>query len=196
MLLHKLQKQTPDCFSLMVVNFLDPSELHMLCCVSKDLNSSITKQIKSNCVKTIVDRFKRAVRMPDGAIRIFTRFGKRSFDMYTVPNSFITCAFTGDAKTPRLVLKNDKNVALVGSMACVADTFYAHMPTHLDIFQRGNDAVLSDADEILITDVQEVKMDVCGVEFTWIKTKMRFNGVEPMLFVRYLFLRTYTPRIH
>ena len=73
--------KTPDCFS-MVATLLEPSELQLMRCVSKSLYRGITKDMMIQCIKGTVTRYSRAYSMPDGAIRIYSTFGQRKYDIY------------------------------------------------------------------------------------------------------------------
>jgi hypothetical protein len=179
---------TPDCFSHMASRYLSPFELQTVRCVSKGLNKATTNKIKHECVQNTVSRYNRAVRMPNGAIRIFTRLGSRMFDLYAVePAAFTVCSFDTTAKTPKLRLdKFDGRPAQIGGMACVGKTANATNPSRKDIMLKGNAAVI-DAKEIRITDVHEFRL-ACGTYSTAIIAKMRFDGEGGMLYVRYMFL--------
>ena len=73
--------KTPDCFS-MVAALLEPSELQLMRCVNKSLYRGITKDMMIQCLKSTVTRYSRAYSMPDGAIRIYSTFGHRKYDIY------------------------------------------------------------------------------------------------------------------
>jgi hypothetical protein len=153
--------QTPDCFA-MIVDFLEPHELQALRCVSKGLKKIITGKIRWNAIEKARDKYSRAVRMPDGAIRIYTELGMRKFDMYTIPDSFYSNPDYG-VKTPMYTLKQDGQADQIGHMTCVGNGFvqyYGEGPDERfteairnDIFIKGNEAILSSG-EIKIEDIK------------------------------------------
>ena len=168
--------EAPDCFR-MAVKFLSPSELQTLRCTSKGLNHAITDTIKNECVQATVSKYNRAVRTPDGAIRIFTRFGTRMFDIHAVvPTVLRTAAFDPAFQTPTLLLdKMDGRPKLPGSMISIRENENDFdQPSHKDKLLKGAEALL-DAEWTSIT-IYEIRCRKPNCTFTIIKARACFDG--------------------
>ena len=66
-----------DIFNLITTVFLEPNELQMLRCTSKHINNQISLKIRNQCVATAIEKYSRAVRMPNSSIlRMHSSLGK------------------------------------------------------------------------------------------------------------------------
>ena len=135
----------PDCLSI-VTAFLEPHELRALRCVSMLMKTKITDKMKQATIINTYAKYCRAVRMPDGAIRIHTRLGRQRFDMYTLP---IAVNYETGMLTPVYVLKQEGMPDKIGH---IDNVWLPDAKLREHMFLKGNTALL-EAPEMCITTV-------------------------------------------
>ena len=148
--LSNLFRSPADCLPH-IAAFLEPHELQALRCTNKALRQNITDNMKQTSMENTVVKYRhKVIRTPDGAVRLFTRLGRQTLDMFAIPGRFQGT----DIKTPLYVLRQDGMGDQIGGMTSVEFT----TPEHSDelqykraiILEQGNDAVILTKEEAQI----------------------------------------------
>ena len=79
--------KAPDCFAT-VMALLDPRELQNMRSASKEIYKGITTKVMIQCIKSTIDRYAGPHAMPDGAVRFYSPFGHRPYDIYKVEDEY------------------------------------------------------------------------------------------------------------
>ena len=171
-----------DC----LVDFLSPHELKNLYSACKGLKQSVSPEMKEHCLTTAAAKYKRAVRMPDGGLRIHMYLRGLVFDMHPSPHERVP-------KQMRFqpVKLTFGGVPMEGGIVRVGNKYTtdsAYVPDR-EFYNKGNAVILS-AEDIRITFIQYDK----AIMFLHIKTEMDFvvgdNGVVVTRLVNYYFRKS------
>ena len=79
--------KAPDCFAT-VMTLLDPRELQNMRSASKEIFKGITKKVMLQCINSTIARYAGPHAMPDGAVRLYSPFGHRPYDIYKVEDEY------------------------------------------------------------------------------------------------------------
>lgn len=95
------------------------------------------KTMKAAVANTRAKYRRSAVRMPDSAVRIFSRLGRRKFDMYTIPDRFQS---VDNFRWPGMTWTRNSSLKLTQE----------GLAFFKKIFERGNDMAILEAFEVEI----------------------------------------------
>lgn len=139
----------------LITAFLEPRELQALRCANKGLKRGVTRKMMQACFYNTYAKYRRAILMPDGAVRIYTRLGRQMFDLYGVGPGNNNNSNTLDNGTPMYTLKQQ---GMDDQLGGIDDVRLPDRHTLIGaefrnrVLSTGNAAVL-EAAEIIITHI-------------------------------------------